>query len=466
MKYSVPGSHGIWVTKDCDFLDADGEECDLPIIDNFIEIELFGELKRVDKTWLMNISIFGMADPKFWPYTICINLVGKPRGIQTQVLFTKPQYYNKSFRIVPGFISISVDVNGNVISTLTGKGVEKYITPHGYYDVCIWDPRYQTFRNVSIHRLVALAWVGTKDPATNHVVNHKDGNKLNNKAYNLEWTTHKKNAQHAVDTGLRPDACPGKAKDIYTQEVFEFPSIQALRTFLGNKDTSKEIEFAQGVRANKLYAGKYEIRVGNDTRPWVYGETSVNIEASRYIITVIDGEKTLQFNGTRSVIKHYKLWNLITNSADQIVKVLLEKHPDLKVSVVDQYESRPIEVLEVKTGNVTVFPTARSIEREFGICKSMVLLTTKRNGTKITHGYRMRYQSSDPWTNEVTYNERMLPRRIEITDKVTQVTTLYNSEKEVSRALNIDRKRVRRMTLKSNENDRWIARRINLVQAA
>ncbi|WP_337262936.1 MULTISPECIES: NUMOD4 domain-containing protein [unclassified Serratia (in: enterobacteria)] len=50
------------------------------------------------------------------------------------------------------------------------------------------------------HRLIALAFIANP----NHLpqVNHKDGNKLNNCASNLEWVTHQQNIQHAVRTGL------------------------------------------------------------------------------------------------------------------------------------------------------------------------------------------------------------------------------------------------------------------------
>ena len=51
-----------------------------------------------------------------------------------------------------------------------------------------------------VHRLVAMTWVEGRTEES--VVNHKDGNKLNNSASNLEWVTTQANLNHAFATGL------------------------------------------------------------------------------------------------------------------------------------------------------------------------------------------------------------------------------------------------------------------------
>lgn len=51
------------------------------------------------------------------------------------------------------------------------------------------------------HRLVAELFIENKESLP--VINHKDGNKLNNHVSNLEWCTYEHNNHHAIQTGLR-----------------------------------------------------------------------------------------------------------------------------------------------------------------------------------------------------------------------------------------------------------------------
>lgn len=52
-----------------------------------------------------------------------------------------------------------------------------------------------------VHRLVAMHFIPNRD-IESKVVNHKDGNKLNNDVSNLEWVTYSKNSIHAYEQGL------------------------------------------------------------------------------------------------------------------------------------------------------------------------------------------------------------------------------------------------------------------------
>ena len=83
--------------------------------------------------------------------------------------------------------------NGIVINRHTKKIVKPQINGTGYYRVSIGG------RLEFVHRLVAKLYV--PNPENKPQVNHKDGNKLNNSADNLEWVTNRENSIHALKNG-------------------------------------------------------------------------------------------------------------------------------------------------------------------------------------------------------------------------------------------------------------------------
>ena len=55
-------------------------------------------------------------------------------------------------------------------------------------------------KTLKLHRVIANAFI--PNPNKYPVINHIDGNPLNNTIENLEWCTQRANCQHAYDTGL------------------------------------------------------------------------------------------------------------------------------------------------------------------------------------------------------------------------------------------------------------------------
>ena len=94
----------------------------------------------------------------------------------------------------------SISENGEITNVITGKKLRTNINGSGYLVLAL-----QTYssgsKTFSVHRLVAYMFV-ERTNIKHNVVNHLDGNKLNNHYTNLEWTDRAGNNEHARKTGL------------------------------------------------------------------------------------------------------------------------------------------------------------------------------------------------------------------------------------------------------------------------
>ena len=83
--------------------------------------------------------------------------------------------------------------------TFPGKVLKAALSDWGYFKVWLVAD-FQTRKLVSVHRLVAMAFIPNPDNLPE--VNHRDGVKTNNIPVNLEWCTNEQNLAHAYKTGL------------------------------------------------------------------------------------------------------------------------------------------------------------------------------------------------------------------------------------------------------------------------
>lgn len=95
---------------------------------------------------------------------------------------------------IKGFSDYEVTSDGRVISyRQDDEGREMApSTSNGYAKVCLQGKKSK--QNFQVHRLVALMFLNRARGC--NIVNHKDGNKMNNDVSNLEWTDRKGNGKH------------------------------------------------------------------------------------------------------------------------------------------------------------------------------------------------------------------------------------------------------------------------------
>lgn len=116
--------------------------------------------------------------------------------------------------------------DGSVHSGITDIIMEQRINPNGYMIVSL------NKNQLSVHRLVAKHFI--PNPYDYDCVNHKDGDKTNNKVSNLEWCTHTQNAQHALKIGLRKGFVHVDVKREMLKRVFMGEYISDLALEVGN----------------------------------------------------------------------------------------------------------------------------------------------------------------------------------------------------------------------------------------
>lgn len=88
-----------------------------------------------------------------------------------------------------------------IININTGYVKRQTIGPRGYYYVSLNEKETNRQVKVYVHKIIALAFIHN---GPYEVINHIDGNKLNNAVSNLEFCSYQHNTQHAFINGLIP----------------------------------------------------------------------------------------------------------------------------------------------------------------------------------------------------------------------------------------------------------------------
>lgn len=150
-----------------------------------------------------------------------------------------------------------VSNTGEIKGVKTRKIRKKNINRQGYYFVCVSLGNKEERPLIKVHRAVAETFL--ENPNNYPVINHKDGNKLNNNFNNLEFCTYQHNTQHAYDSNLIKSIA---VICVTTGEIFN--SIHEIGIKNNYKTTSHISSCCRGKRAT--YDGKQ----------WMYYSDYVN----------------------------------------------------------------------------------------------------------------------------------------------------------------------------------------------
>ncbi len=101
---------------------------------------------------------------------------------------------------IPGFKFYSATSDGKIYSAITNRFLksDKRVNNSGYESVSLRKNK-RTFVK-TVHWCIAVAWIGIPKGL---IVNHRNGNKKDNRVKNLEIVTYSENSRHAFKMGLQ-----------------------------------------------------------------------------------------------------------------------------------------------------------------------------------------------------------------------------------------------------------------------
>ena len=129
-----------------------------------------------------------------------------------------------SFELVAGYsYRYLVTRDGVVFDFVKGRVLTRTISGNGYLTVSLQDESGKK-KNILLHRIVATAFIANPDSLP--CVNHRNGDKLDNRIENLEWCSYSYNNIHAYNMGLKRTRKRYTKYSVYCIETKElFPSI-------------------------------------------------------------------------------------------------------------------------------------------------------------------------------------------------------------------------------------------------
>ena len=364
--------------------------------------------------------------------------------------FKRPILVQKDYRIVPTYPTIAIDKTGQHILRLTTmKLVKLRKNSFGYFVISVYDGYIQNWRDIVVHRLVANAWVLKNQDNIHYAINHKDGDKLNCHADNLEWVTSSENNIHASITGLNPASRKCRLRNYLTGEILEFPAVTKMIAFL---DPNSHWDCSLGYDSvTVLYGSLYELRLDGDPRPWYYDINKIYRnpgEINSLEISIKDQKICEVFLGLNSVIDYFQLESReLGDAIQELQNKLITK--EVSYRYID--ECLPIEIMELSTGIVKEYNSLLEAARLTYLSLDKVRSMLLSRGKRCFKGWRMRIKSTDAWypiTDCIFFRPHYL---VIVTDKQTKKQSTYNSLREASDALKLARQTIQRLSKQSDK---------------
>ena len=271
---------------------------------------------------------------------------------------------------IKNYTNYMIDEDGNVYNILSKKYLKGSIGENGY--------KYYRLSNNNkksmfyAHRLVAEYYID--NPNNLPVVNHKDGNKLNNNVNNLEWVSYSENTQHWKNTTVIKRRPTEYYKEDLPTEIWK-----EYKNYLVSSLGRVRHKEKNNLLRPSLTCGYYKVRLSNNglvedymVHKLVYLVFKGTYDDKKYIIDHINGNKL------DNSITNLRLLTISENAE----AALYETKTNTSAKSVGQYS--------LDGELINIFPSVRIAAKELNLDSSTISKVCR--GKNKTHGgYTFKY---------------------------------------------------------------------------
>jgi hypothetical protein len=281
----------------------------------------------------------------------------------------------------------SISNMGRIKNNVYGNIIMGSINGYDYYVINV------KMKNINkillIHRLVAKLFI--PNPDNKKVVNHKDGNKLNNALSNLEWNTLSENTIHAVEV-----------LDCYDHKIKVI-----------NLETLEET----------IYMNKKEVK----------NKLTIGYNTLRKYLKLNKPYKNMLYVKFKPDIKEDK--NYLLNLHKEI-KPLKDK--TIKISI-----SKKIKVINIKTKEEIIYENKVHVERDLKISYKKIMehiISKEPYNNMIFEKYNLNINENKEdllKLKKVEKNKQHISKRVKVINIETKDEIIYKSQHDIENKLHI-----------------------------
>ena len=277
-------------------------------------------------------------------------------------------------KMIPNYDNYYIYDDGNVLNIVTNRMLKGSISEHGY--------RYYRLSKNNIkrmfyaHRLVAEAFLINPDNLP--VVNHKDGNKLNNNIDNLEWVGYSENIKHAYNNNLIKKNRKREyyKKNFPNEEWKKIPNYNYSVSNIGRIRNDNTLLLLKP----SLTCGYYKVRLSNNGRV-----KDFMIHNLVYCI----------FNGISNIPKGYIIDHVNSNKTDNTLTnlrliTLSENVKSALYTTKTNSSCKKVEQLTLLNEHISFFDSCAEAARALGLDTSTISKVC-RGKNKSHGGFHFRY---------------------------------------------------------------------------